>query len=127
MARSQEAIQQSAATTSAIAAVEMEFPGEDSLVLCEDDVLLDPKGNAPLKTYVTSRSELGAMGGGQWRPALRLSRVEEEVCEQRGTVLLLGRSGTGMAVAMYVLYLLALSVLNRIAHNDIYLQGRRCV
>ncbi len=40
-----------------------DFADEDaSLKLGEDDVLLDPEGNCPLKAFATSRTEIEANG-----------------------------------------------------------------
>ncbi|KAJ1389733.1 hypothetical protein B484DRAFT_459657, partial [Ochromonadaceae sp. CCMP2298] len=72
--------------------------------LGEDESLLDPYGNAPLKTYTLdlqaqaqAHSNSGGDGGsgsGKKLP-LRLSKRQREVNLAVGTVLLLGRSGTG--------------------------------
>ena len=66
--------------------------------MSEEDVLLDPMGNTPLKIFVTRRSELPLLSQSDWSPPLLLNRRERDVCEQEGTVLLLGRSGTGKIV-----------------------------
>lgn len=68
-----------------------------------DAVLLDPAGNTPLKLYTTSRSTLSQLSvhdDADWQPMLRLSRREREVSEQVGTVLVLGRSGTGKTLCL---------------------------
>jgi len=68
----------------------------DVLQLADDDVLLDPFGNAPMKLFVTTREEVSSLpAGSEWRPPLLLSRKQKEINSQLGTVLLLGRSGTG--------------------------------
>jgi hypothetical protein len=77
--------------------------------LGEDESLLDPVGNAPLKTYTLdlqaqaqAHSNSGGDGGsgsGKKLP-LRLSKREREVNLAVGTVLLLGRSGTGKTVCL---------------------------
>lgn len=66
----------------------------DVLKIDIDAVLLDPRANTPLKLYTTSCSELANFSvevDSDWQPVLRLSSKEKEICEQAGTVLLLGR------------------------------------
>ncbi|KAJ1437500.1 P-loop containing nucleoside triphosphate hydrolase protein [Ochromonadaceae sp. CCMP2298] len=67
--------------------------------LGEDESLLDPDGNGPLKTYtlVTCSGSGGSRGK---KLPLRLSKREREVNLAVGTVLLLGRSGTGKTVCL---------------------------
>jgi hypothetical protein len=90
--------------------------GEEQVVeLGEDESLLDPVGNAPLKTYTLdlqaqaqaqaqahSNSGSGSDGGGSSgkKLPLRLSKHEREVNLAVGTVLLLGRSDTGKTVCL---------------------------
>ncbi|KAJ1433767.1 hypothetical protein B484DRAFT_9190 [Ochromonadaceae sp. CCMP2298] len=88
----------------------VEEGGEGEVVeLGEDESLLDPVGNAPLKTYTldlqaqaqahsSSGGDVGS-GSGKKLP-LRLSKREREVNLAVGTVLLLGRSGTGKTVCL---------------------------
>ncbi|KAJ1388879.1 hypothetical protein B484DRAFT_459747, partial [Ochromonadaceae sp. CCMP2298] len=86
--------------------------GEGQVVeLGEDESLLDPVGNAPLKTYTLDlqaqaqahssdgSGDDGGSGSGKKLP-LRLSKREREVNLAVGTVLLLGRSGTGKTVCL---------------------------
>ncbi|KAJ1438787.1 hypothetical protein B484DRAFT_444367 [Ochromonadaceae sp. CCMP2298] len=79
--------------------------------LGEDESLLDPVGNAPLKTYTldlqaqahahsNSGSDRDGGGGSGKKLPLRLSKREREVNVAVGTVLLLGRSGTGKTVCL---------------------------
>ncbi|KAJ1399137.1 hypothetical protein B484DRAFT_250323 [Ochromonadaceae sp. CCMP2298] len=76
--------------------------GEGEVVeLGEDESLLDPDGNAPLKTYtLVSCSDSGGGGSRGGKLPLRLSKREREVNLAVGTVLLLGRSGTGKTVCL---------------------------
>ncbi|KAJ1434066.1 P-loop containing nucleoside triphosphate hydrolase protein, partial [Ochromonadaceae sp. CCMP2298] len=77
--------------------------------LGEDESLLDPVGNAPLKTYTldlqaqaqahSNSGDKTSSGSGKKLP-LRLSKREREVNLAVGTVLLLGRSGTGKTVCL---------------------------
>ncbi|KAJ1437479.1 hypothetical protein B484DRAFT_392733, partial [Ochromonadaceae sp. CCMP2298] len=80
-----------------------------SVELGEDESLLDPVGNAPLKTYTLDlqaqaqahSSSVGGSGSSSGKKLpLRLSRREREVNLAVGTVLLLGRSGTGKTVCL---------------------------
>ncbi|KAJ1443989.1 P-loop containing nucleoside triphosphate hydrolase protein [Ochromonadaceae sp. CCMP2298] len=79
----------------------------------EDESLLDPVSNAPLKTYSTSlgalpalqaqaqaREHSGSGGSRGGKLPLRLSKRERDVNMVAGTVLLLGRSGTGKTVCL---------------------------
>jgi hypothetical protein len=74
--------------------------GDDVMVLSKDTTLLDPVGNSPLKIYMASRFELPEIQNKKTRMPLRLSTHEKEVNGQGGTVLLLGRSGTGKTVCL---------------------------
>eukprot|EP00597_Dinobryon_sp_UTEXLB2267_P010567 CAMPEP_0170100792 /NCGR_PEP_ID=MMETSP0020_2-20130122/1864_1 /TAXON_ID=98059 /ORGANISM="Dinobryon sp., Strain UTEXLB2267" /LENGTH=664 /DNA_ID=CAMNT_0010323745 /DNA_START=228 /DNA_END=2219 /DNA_ORIENTATION=- len=68
----------------------------DVLQLADEDELLNPFRNTPMKLFVTSREEVASLSAGsEWRPPLLLSRKQKEINSQLGTVLLLGRSGTG--------------------------------
>lgn len=72
------------------------------LQIDEDAILLDPIGNTPLRIYATSRRELSKLSQNytEWQPVLRLSRREREISEIAGTVLLIGRSGTGKTLTL---------------------------
>ena len=59
------------------------------------EVFLDPLGNVPLKVYNISTDEIDDILEENWTPNLHLTDEERDVVETRGTVLLLGRSGTG--------------------------------
>ena len=58
-------------------------------------MLLDVVGNVPLKVYDVNHRNLDEIVTGSWVPRLHLSDEELRVVEEPGTVLLLGRSGTG--------------------------------
>jgi hypothetical protein len=80
--------------------------GEDTLVRAadasssvemqdENSWLLDPNGNSPLKIYTIRRDDLPTMLTSRTKLPLRLSRNEKSINATSGTVLLVGRSGTG--------------------------------
>ena len=68
---------------------------EDTLMIDSSEIFLDPIRDVPLKLHQVPRSDIRKLQSASWVPALRLT-PEERVCvEKDGTVLLLGRSGTG--------------------------------
>lgn len=89
-------------------------------------ILLDPKGDIPLKLYELDYSEIDKLKIRSWRPSLHLTPKEREIVETpgtlglstlsflqftsshrsfyahyTGTVCVLGRSGTGMYPTFY--------------------------
>lgn len=64
----------------------------------ENQIVLNPFGNTPMKVYEVSLTDVGEVAGGSWVPKLKLTDEERDVVETRGTVLLLGRSGTGKTI-----------------------------
>ena len=68
------------------------------MMLDEDSWLLDPNGNSPLKIYTIRRDELPTMMTSKTKLPLRLSSYEKSVNSTTGTVLLVGRSGTGIFI-----------------------------
>ena len=65
------------------------------IAVADDEVLLDPFSNAPLKLFEARADELAVSVASKWSPPLLLSAKQREINSQRGSVLLLGRSGTG--------------------------------
>lgn len=59
------------------------------------EIVLDPLGNVPMKRYEVKFDDVGDISKKEWNPGLVLTEEEREVVETKGTVLLLGRSGTG--------------------------------
>ena len=59
------------------------------------DIKLDPIGNVPLKLYDIGFEGVDDIVTDSWTPQMHLTPDEEEVVKAKGTVLLLGRSGTG--------------------------------
>ncbi len=72
----------------------------DILEINETDVLPNPSGNCPLKIYVASRGDINQMTQSNWSPPLLLGHKQQEIHTLSGTVLLLGRSGTGKTVCL---------------------------
>lgn len=60
-----------------------------------EGVLLDVFGNVPLKLYDVNVNSIDDIIMKSWTPTLHLTAEERDVVEAEGTVLLLGRSGTG--------------------------------
>jgi len=72
------------------------------------EVFLDPLGNVPLKVYSISTEDIDDISEENWTPNLHLTEEERDVVETRGTVLLLGRSGTGeCSFTNYLLFMQA--------------------
>jgi hypothetical protein len=66
--------------------------------VADDEVLLDPFGNAPIKLFEAKADELSISVSAalkKWSPPLLLSAKQRKINAQRGSVLVLGRSGTG--------------------------------
>ena len=76
-------------------------------------VMLDAMGNVPLKLYDVSFNEIDAISDKAWKPPMHLTKKETEVVQAKGTVLLLGRSGTGVS------YLLLLFTFEKCAQKRI--------
>ena len=68
------------------------------------EVLLDVVGNVPLKVYDVNHMNLEEIATSSWVPRLHLSDEELRVVEEPGTVLLLGRSGTGKVSGLVMIY-----------------------
>ena len=60
-----------------------------------DRIFLDPFSDTPLKVYDIPREEITKLESPKWTPRLHLTKQECEIVQTEGTVLLLGRSGTG--------------------------------
>lgn len=63
-------------------------------------IMLDPMGNIPLKVYEVCTAELDNVANESWVPRLVLSDEEKDVVESDGSVMLLGRSGTGKTICI---------------------------
>jgi hypothetical protein len=63
-------------------------------------VLLDPFGNTPLKLYKLGFDEIEELNREDWQPRLSLTKEEDDIVKTKGTVLVLGRSGTGKTVCI---------------------------
>ena len=74
----------------------------DSIDLTEDMCLLDPLRNSPLKIYIAAADNMKLVTAKKINVSkfpLRLNQMEKDVNSHTGTVLLLGRSGTGTSQA----------------------------
>ena len=65
------------------------------MILDNDVILLDPNGNTPLKIHELPSAELDKLIIEDWKPPFRLTNDERKIVQTPGTVLVLGRSGTG--------------------------------
>ena len=73
-----------------------EFQCEQTAV--KREVLLDALGNVPLKLYDVNFDNIDDISSASWTPQMSLTDEERKVVEAKGTVLLLGRSGTGKTI-----------------------------
>jgi hypothetical protein len=73
---------------------------EEVLLLAEDDALLCPGGDVPMRLAVASVADLQRLAEPGARPRPRLAAAQRRGGWPDGTVLLLGRSGTGKTVCL---------------------------
>eukprot|EP00984_Skeletonema_dohrnii_P030927 scaffold22810_cov103-Skeletonema_dohrnii-CCMP3373.AAC.1 len=64
------------------------------------NVLLDIFGNVPLKVYDVNFNSINEITKESWTPQLHLTDEERDIVEAKGTVLVLGRSGTGKTICI---------------------------
>jgi len=67
----------------------------DTMPIGPEEILLDPIRDIPLKLHQIAVGDIRKLESASWVPPLRLTPEERECVEKDGTVLLLGRSGTG--------------------------------
>ena len=79
---------------------ELESGGSEHQTPVRKEILLDPIGNVPLKMYDVSFDSIDDLVDQSWTPQMHLTEEERKVVEKKGTVLLLGRSGTGKTVCI---------------------------
>ena len=72
----------------------------EALRLGPEQMLIDPLSYVPLKLHQVDYGDLELLRNRRWSPPLRLTSTERAVIETRGSVLLLGRSGTGKTVCI---------------------------
>lgn len=65
------------------------------------EVLLDALGNVPLKLYDVNFDNIEDISSSSWTPQMSSTDEERKVVEAKGTVLLLGRSGTGKTIVRH--------------------------
>ena len=63
-------------------------------------VLLDPLGDIPLKMHQLEVNEISKLAINDWQPPMHLTAEERNCVEKLGTVMLLGRSGTGKTICI---------------------------
>ena len=64
------------------------------------EVMLDALGNVPLKLYEVNFDDIDDITDTSWMPQMHLTKEERDVVEAKGTILLLGRSGTGKTICI---------------------------
>jgi hypothetical protein len=74
--------------------------GEEALHLAENDALLSPGGDVPMRLAVASVADLERLAEPGTRPRPRLAAAQRGIGWPGGTLLLLGRSGTGKTVCL---------------------------
>ena len=63
--------------------------------------MLDALGNVPMKLYDVTKDHMDdIISNPSWKPQMHLTEEERSVVEAKGTVLLLGRSGTGKTICI---------------------------
>lgn len=63
-------------------------------------ILADPMGDTPLKLHLLYRDDIRKLTSKEWKPRLHLTAEELKVVDKDGTVLVLGRSGTGKTICI---------------------------
>ena len=66
-----------------------------AMILTSDTILPDPDANTPLKIHQLPATEIDKLEQDAWTPPFRLTNDERKIVQTPGTVLVLGRSGTG--------------------------------
>jgi len=79
-------------------------------------IFLSPYGNTPLKVYTLHSDEIESITSPDWRPRLLLTDDQRDIVETRGTVLILGRSGTGKKTDCLLLQNLLTSPFSQAKH-----------
>ena len=74
-----------------------------SKTIAKREVLLDALGNVPLKLYDVNFDNIDDIATSSWTPQMSLTDEERKVVEAKGTVLLLGRSGTGKTIVSSII------------------------
>ncbi len=77
-------------------------PGSDEpfMMLSDDHALIDPVGNVLLRLAIASAADIPKLAKEGRGPRLRLTLAQREMDGQQGTVLLLGRAGTGKTMCL---------------------------
>jgi len=80
---------------------ELKFTSENSPREDEPEMLANPIANVPLKIHSVDVDDLDRLlVDTNWTPPLKLTSNEEAIVTRKGTVLLLGRSGTGKTLCV---------------------------
>ena len=89
---------------------ELNADSSTSKTIAKREVLLDALGNVPLKLYDVNFDNIDDIATSSWTPQMSLIDEERKVVEAKGTVLLLGRSGTGKTIVSSIICALHESV-----------------
>jgi len=82
---------------------ELNADSSTSKTTAKREVLLDALGNVPLKLYDVNFDNIDDIATSSWTPQMSLTDEERKVVEAKGTVLLLGRSGTGKTIVSSII------------------------
>ena len=82
---------------------ELNADSSTSKTIAKREVLLDALGNVPLKLYDVNFDNIDDIATSSWTPQMSLTDEERKVVEAKGTVLLLGRSGTGKTIVSSII------------------------
>ena len=80
-----------------------DLSSSSSKTIAKREVLLDALGNVPLKLYDVNFDNIDDIATTSWTPQMSLTDEERKVVEAKGTVLLLGRSGTGKTIVSSII------------------------
>jgi len=98
-----DSMNRSARKTTSIAVLpEFQEEGHESTaaIAIKENIILDPLGNVPLKLYNICFDEIEQISDVTWKPQLHLTEEERDIVEAKGTVVVLGRSGTGKTICI---------------------------
>ena len=83
-----------------VGALEVDEVGNSDSFTIGNDIMLDPKGNTPMKFYEVTYTNIDRLQDLAWHPPIYLTKEEREIVETNGTVLVVGRSGCGKTICI---------------------------